>query len=78
MTNDVLTSVSHRVTIPIGEREKDVGILPERYSVAYFAKVGRGVSLKPMAQFVGEDGEEKYPDITAFEWNQIKLQKIYG
>jgi len=78
LTNDVLTSVSHRVTIPIGDKEKDLGVLPERYSVAYFAKVGRGVSLKPMAQFVGENGKEKYPDITAFEWNQMKLEKIYG
>ena len=78
ITNDVLTSVSHRVTVPIGEKDKEAGFLAERYSVAYFAKVGRATSLKPMRQFVPQGTKEKYPDMTAFEWNQIKLQKIYG
>ena len=54
------------------------GIISERYSIVYFAKVNRRESLKPMAQFVSMDHPEKYRDITAFEWNQVKLQKIYG
>lgn len=80
LTNDVLTSVSHRVTVPVSEQDRENGVLAPRYSVAYFAKVARHVSLKPMAEFVDEVAGRpaKYPDMTAFEWNQIKLQKIYG
>ncbi|KAB2569597.1 hypothetical protein BFW01_g427 [Lasiodiplodia theobromae] len=80
LTNDVLTSVSHRVTVPVSEQDRENGVLAPRYSVAYFAKVARHVSLKPMAEFVDElaGRPAKYPDMTAFEWNQIKLQKIYG
>ena len=65
----MLIFVRHPVAVPIGEKDKEVGIQPERYSVAYFAQVGRGVSLRPMAQFVGEGGKEKHPDVTAHEWN---------
>ncbi|KAI5777593.1 hypothetical protein EDC01DRAFT_635506 [Geopyxis carbonaria] len=75
VTNDYLTSVSHRVTLPVGVATEKVG---DRYSIAYFAKFQRKQSLKPLEQFVDEDHEAKYPDISAFEWNQMKLQKIYG
>ncbi|OJD40650.1 clavaminate synthase-like protein [Diplodia corticola] len=80
LTNDVLTSVSHRVTVPVSERDREAGVLAPRYSVAYFAKVARGESLKPIEVFVDEERgcPAKYPDLTAWEWNQIKLQKIYG
>ena len=78
LTSDVLTSVSHRVTIPVSLQQKEEGVIEERYSIAYFAKVGRTQSIRPLPQFVDEKHPAKYPDITAFELNQIKLQKIYG
>lgn len=78
LTNDALTSVSHQVTVPIGDKEKEQGLLPERYSTAYFAKVSRNESLKPISIFVAEGKEAKYKEMTAFELNQAKLAKIYG
>jgi isopenicillin N synthase-like dioxygenase len=78
LTNDYLTSVSHRVTIPVSNQEAEEGTIAERRSIAYFAKVHRDNSLKPLKRFVTEDVPAKYPDVSAYEWNQIKLERIYG
>jgi isopenicillin N synthase-like dioxygenase len=72
-TNDKFRSTSHRVTVPpvvVGEW------LDDRYSVAYFAKPSRDQSVGPLREFV-EDGEAKYDDITAWEYNQQKLTRTY-
>ncbi|KAL3421016.1 hypothetical protein PVAG01_07461 [Phlyctema vagabunda] len=78
ITNDFFTSVSHRVVVPSSFANKDTGIIAGRYSIAYFAKVARAQSLKPLPMFVDPNETPKYEDMTAFEWNQIKLKKIYG
>ena len=78
LTNDILTSVSHRVTIPKSMQHEQEGEASKRYSIAYFAKVSRHQSLKPMDQFVSAARPSKYEDITAYELNQIKLHRIYG
>ncbi|KAF2438001.1 Clavaminate synthase-like protein [Karstenula rhodostoma CBS 690.94] len=78
LTNDVLTSVSHRVTLPISKQETEQGMLEERRSVVYFAKVSRDRSIAPMNPFVTAARPAKYPKMSAFEWNQLKLEKIYG
>lgn len=78
LTNNYLTSVSHRVTIPVTLKDKEEGQIAERYSVAYFAKVSRSQSLRPLDQFVSADNPPLYPEMTAYELNQMKLQKIYG
>ena len=78
LSNDFLTSVSHRVQIPVSLQQKDCGFIDERYSIAYFAKVARAQSLQPMTPFVDESHPPKYPNVTAYELNQAKLAKIYG
>lgn len=78
LTNDYLTSVSHRVTLPISQTEKEEGQLEERLSVVYFAKVARKNSIYPFPEFVSANNPAKYPAMTAYEWNQIKLEKLYG
>ena len=78
LTNDVLTSVSHRVKVPVSLQAREEGGLAERYSIAYFAKVSRDQSLKPMPEFVKNGEKAKYEDISAWDWNQLKLQRIYG
>lgn len=78
LTNDVLTSVSHRVRIPQSLQGESEGQAAERYSIAYFAKVSRNQSLKPLDAFVDATHPAKYDDITAYELNQIKLRRIYG
>lgn len=78
LSNDMLTSVSHRVTIPECLQDTHEGLVAERYSIAYFAKVGREQSLRPLTPFVDEEHPRRYEDITAYKWNQLKLAKIYG
>lgn len=78
LTNDALTSVSHRVTLPISNQDVEHGILEERQSVVYFAKVNRDQSIAPLPTFVTEQQPAKYPEMSAFAWNQMKLEKIYG
>ncbi|PVH92503.1 Clavaminate synthase-like protein [Periconia macrospinosa] len=78
LTNDRLTSVSHRVTLPISKQDVEHGTLEERRSVVYFAKVSRDQSIAPLESFVSEEEPAKYPEMSAFAWNQMKLEKIYG
>lgn len=78
LTNDALTSCSHRVVLPVSQQDVEYGCLARRYSIAYFAKVYRNNSIKPLPRFVSEAVPSKYPDVTAFEWNQAKLERIYG
>ena len=77
ITNDYLTSVSHRVQAPVGVNGQSEGTLQNRYSNAYLAKFNRQQSLKPMKPFVDESHSVKYPDITAYQLSLNKLQKIY-
>lgn len=78
LTNDTLTSVSHRVTIPASKKEEGQGTIAERRTIAYLAKVHRQNSLRPLPRFVSDSMPAKYPDVSAFEWNQAKLERIYG
>lgn len=78
LTNDYFTSVSHRVVLPASLANVDTGIIDERYSIAYFAKISRDKSLKPLPMFVDEKRPAKYGELTAYELNQAKLKKLYG
>lgn len=80
LTNGYLKSISHRVTVPKSLMDAEDGLLRERYSFAYFGKAERERSLKPLGAFVDEDGGRpaKWGDVTAHEWNQIKLGLSYG
>lgn len=81
-TNDTLKATCHRVSIPAvlqsdyqgSAREK---IVPERYSVAFFGKGNRDVSLLPFEKFVSDGQPARYEHITAFEFNQAKLALTY-
>ncbi|KAL9125937.1 MAG: hypothetical protein Q9217_004932 [Psora testacea] len=76
-TNGVLQAGLHRVSLPEGLEDKSSGVVPERYSVAYFCKADRGSSVGPLGQFVHDGVEPKYEDITALEYHQQRLQSAY-
>ncbi|KAJ5064396.1 hypothetical protein PSV09DRAFT_2377842 [Bipolaris maydis] len=64
-TNDRLRSTVHRVTIPVnGDAMDDDIVIPSRYSIVSFKKPNRDVSFK-------------YEDITAGEYNQRGLIRVY-
>lgn len=76
-TNDVLPAGLHRVNVPQYLEDKEVGTLPERYSIAYFCKADRGASVGPLRQFVQEGSKPTYQDMSAMEYHQQRLQSAY-
>ena len=76
-TNGTLGAGLHRVNVPEDLEGKETGMLPERYSIAYFCKADRGASVGPLRQFVNEGVEPKYEDISAIEYHQQRLQSAY-
>lgn len=76
-TNGSLRAGLHRVNLPEGLEGKESGILPERYSIAYFCKADRAASVGPLKQFVKEGYAPKYDDISAIDYHLQRLQSAY-
>jgi isopenicillin N synthase-like dioxygenase len=76
-TNDALKSVNHRVTIPRTLQDTKEGIIAERYSIAFFGKPNRDVSVAALPQFVSDGMPSRYQQMTAGEYNQAKLLRTY-
>lgn len=77
LTNDTFRAACHRVTYPPTVKADDEEIIPERYSVAYFAKVDRDAILYPFKEFVSEDRPSKYPGMTSGEFNNLRIAKLF-
>jgi isopenicillin N synthase-like dioxygenase len=81
LTNDTFRAACHRVTYPpmttAVEREGGEQMIPERYSVAYFAKPNRSASLLPLKEFVSEGMPCRYDDVTAWEWNSRRIANLF-
>ncbi|OBT76839.1 hypothetical protein VF21_04796 [Pseudogymnoascus sp. 05NY08] len=80
LTNDTFRAACHRVTFPPTIKgDNDDELLPERYSVAYFAKPNYNDSLLPLKEFITETTPCRYKeDITAWEWNNLRIKNLYG
>ena len=76
-TNDRLPSGLHRVNVPPSQERESTGMLPERYSIAYFAKADRDACVGALKQFVPENTEPSYPDMNAIEYHRQRLQSAY-
>ena len=77
-TNDRLRAGVHRVTIPPGMKEERSGVLPERFSMAYFFKAGRQQSVAPLEKFRDAHNPIKYPDMTALEFQKWRNGMMYA
>ncbi|KAL4882709.1 hypothetical protein BJY04DRAFT_38797 [Aspergillus karnatakaensis] len=74
-TNDRLRSANHRVTLPLTLHGATV---PARYSVAYFGKPNREISVAAIPELLGKGEKVKYSgDMTAWEYNQSRLLQTY-
>lgn len=78
LTNDTFKAATHRVTYPPSIKAGDERILPERYSVAYFAKPNRHASLLPLKEFITDATPCRYDDVTAWEWNNARIAALFG
>jgi isopenicillin N synthase-like dioxygenase len=76
-TNNVVPAGLHRVNVPKDMEQQEKGMLPERFSIAYFCKADRVASVGPLSQFVPKDGKTTYEDITAIEYHQQRLLSAY-
>ena len=59
-TNGVLSAGLHRVNPPKEVMNKEAGLVPERFSVAYFCKANREASVGPLPEFVRDGQEANY------------------
>ncbi|KIX01200.1 uncharacterized protein Z518_08925 [Rhinocladiella mackenziei CBS 650.93] len=77
-TNDQLRSACHRVTAPCSGPDDPESVIEDRYSIAYFGKPNRDVSVATMPEFVKSGCLPKYvKPMTAWEYNQSKLLRTY-
>lgn len=75
-TNGKIPPGVHQVNVPPNFINATEGIVPERYSSAFFFKSHRKASVGPLAPFVGPDNPAQYPDITSLEFHCQKLGSI--
>ena len=79
LTNDSFRAACHRVTFPPTIKRTNADeIIPERFSVAYFAKPNRDASLVPLKEFITDATPSNYKNITAWEWNNLRISKLYS
>ena len=76
-TNGLLPAGLHRVNVPRNLENEASGMLPERYSIAYFCKADRSASVGPSRHFVPAGHDPEYEDISALEYQQQRLQSAY-
>lgn len=77
-TNGMVPSAYHRVTFEAQAKSSvAASTIPERYSIAFFGKPNRSVSLRPFPQLVSDSRPPKCQDVTAGEYNQLKLRRTY-
>ncbi|CAG8949079.1 hypothetical protein HYFRA_00002208 [Hymenoscyphus fraxineus] len=74
-TNDFLPAGLHRVSLPPLLENSEEGLIPERYSIAYFCKADRDASVGALEPF--KCPNTKYRDITALEYQQQRLESAY-
>ncbi|KAF9692628.1 hypothetical protein EKO04_009801 [Ascochyta lentis] len=78
LTNDTFRAACHRVTYPPAVKAGLSVKIPERYSIAYFVKPNRQASLLPLKEFVTDATPCRYEDVTAWDWNNRRITKLFG
>lgn len=78
LTNDTFRAACHRVTYPPTVNQGSDEMIPERFSIAYFAKPNRNGSLFPFKQFVTPQTPCHYEDITAWDYNNLRIAKLFA
>lgn len=78
LTNDTFRAACHRVTHPPTIKADGEEMIPERFSVAYFAKVDRDAILYPFKEFVSDTNPSKYSGMTSGEFNNFRIAKLFA
>jgi isopenicillin N synthase-like dioxygenase len=78
LTNDTFRAACHRVTYPPTVKVGSEEVIPERFSIAYFAKPNRMASLLPFQKFITPATPCRYDDITAWDYNNLRITKLFS
>lgn len=76
-SNSVIDAGLHRVSLPLEMEDQETGMLPERYSIAYFTKADRNASVGSLKEFTAQTGEQLFEDMTAIEYHKSRLLSAY-
>lgn len=76
-TNGKIAGGIHQVTTPEAMKGQRGLMVPSRMSMAYLFKAGRNVSVGPLPKFVSRAEPEKYPDMTALEFQRWRNGILY-
>ncbi|KAE8332533.1 hypothetical protein BDV39DRAFT_216634 [Aspergillus sergii] len=77
LTNDTFRAACHRVTYPPSVKVGSEAVIPERYSIAYFAKPNRSASLFPFKEFITPSTPCRYEDINAWDFQNLRISRLF-
>lgn len=83
ITNDTFRAACHRVTYPpsvkvdSGSGSASEEVIPERYSIAYFAKPNRSASLFPFKEFITPSTPCRYDDVNAWDFQNLRISRLF-
>ena len=77
LTNDTFRAACHRVTYPPSVKVGSESVIPERYSIAYFAKPNRSASLFPFKEFITPSTPCRYEDINAWDFQNHRISRLF-
>ncbi|KAE8154172.1 putative gibberellin 20-oxidase [Aspergillus avenaceus] len=76
-TNGHLKAAVHHVTAPVSLKNKEDGVLPERYTIALFAKADRHANVGPLSRFITPEAPQRFPSLTALELHNKRVGQLY-
>ncbi|KAJ5953353.1 leucoanthocyanidin dioxygenase [Penicillium verhagenii] len=78
LTNDTFRAACHRVTYPPSVKTGvDEVVIPERFSIAYFAKPNRTASSFPFKEFITPSTPCRYDDLNAWDYQNLRISKLF-
>ena len=76
-TNATVKAAVHRVEVAPHLKDLESGIIPQRFSNAFFVKADRDVMVGPLHQFISEKKPALYDDMTALQYHQYRVAQAY-
>ncbi|KAF1971717.1 Clavaminate synthase-like protein [Bimuria novae-zelandiae CBS 107.79] len=76
-TNGHLRAAVHHVVAPVSLKNREDGVMPERFTIALFAKADRHAVVGPMPKFVTSETPQRFPSLTALELHNKRVGQLY-
>ena len=76
-TNGRVEAGIHQVTIPPHLKGLEQGVIPPRYTIAFFVKADRDTFAGALEEFVSGEEPALYENMTALEFHQWRLATAY-